>query len=53
MKDPFKTHGAFSWNELMTSDPAAAKKFYSNCWAGRWKNGMNSSAAGKKTSGTV
>ena len=29
MKDPFKTHGAFSWNELMTSDPAAAKKFYS------------------------
>lgn len=29
MKDPFKTHGAFSWNELMTSDPAAAKEFYS------------------------
>lgn len=29
MKDPFKTHGAFSWNELMTTDPAAAKKFYS------------------------
>jgi predicted enzyme related to lactoylglutathione lyase len=28
MKDPFKTHGAFSWNELMTSDPAAAKDFY-------------------------
>ena len=28
MKDPFKTIGAFSWNELMTSDPAAAKEFY-------------------------
>jgi predicted enzyme related to lactoylglutathione lyase len=28
MKDPFKTHGAFNWNELMTSDPAAAKEFY-------------------------
>ena len=28
MKDPFKTHGAFSWNELMTSDPGAAKEFY-------------------------
>ena len=28
MKDPFKTHGAFSWNELMTTDPAAAKEFY-------------------------
>ena len=24
----FKTHGAFSWNELMTSDPAAAAAFY-------------------------
>jgi predicted enzyme related to lactoylglutathione lyase len=26
--EPFKTHGAFSWNELMTSDPQAAAKFY-------------------------
>ena len=26
--DPFKTHGAFSWNELMTSDPAGAAAFY-------------------------
>lgn len=24
-----KTHGAFSWCELMTSDPSAAKNFYS------------------------
>jgi uncharacterized protein len=28
MNDPFKTHGAFSWCELMTSDPEAAKRFY-------------------------
>jgi predicted enzyme related to lactoylglutathione lyase len=26
--DPFKTHGAFSWSELMTTDPAAAATFY-------------------------
>lgn len=26
--EPFKTHGAFSWNELMTSDPQAAAAFY-------------------------
>jgi hypothetical protein len=26
--DVFKTHGAFSWSELMTSDPAAASDFY-------------------------
>jgi uncharacterized protein len=26
--DAFKTHGAFSWNELMTSDPDAALRFY-------------------------
>ncbi len=28
MMDPFKTHGAFSWQELMTDDVAAAKDFY-------------------------
>jgi hypothetical protein len=28
MHDPFKTPGAFSWNELMTSDPARARAFY-------------------------
>ncbi len=27
--DVYKTHGAFSWSELMTSDPAAASDFYS------------------------
>ena len=28
MTDVFKQHGAFSWNELMTTDVAAAKRFY-------------------------
>ena len=26
--DVFKTHGAFSWSELTTADPAAAAAFY-------------------------
>lgn len=26
--DPFQQHGAFSWFELMTTDPDAAKEFY-------------------------
>ena len=28
MDEQFKTHGAFSWCELMTKDPKAAKDFY-------------------------
>ena len=28
MTQPDETHGAFSWNELITNDPEAAKKFY-------------------------
>ena len=28
MQDHYTTHGAFSWNELMTTDPEAAQKFY-------------------------
>ena len=28
MSDPMKTHGMFSWNELMTTDLASAKEFY-------------------------
>ncbi len=28
MVDKFKTHGAFSWCELMTNDPEAATRFY-------------------------
>jgi hypothetical protein len=26
--DAYKTHGAFSWNELMTTDPEGALRFY-------------------------
>jgi predicted enzyme related to lactoylglutathione lyase len=33
--EPFKTHGAFSWNELMTSDPQAAATFYAALFG--WK----------------
>ena len=29
MGDTFKTHGAFSWFELMTRDPAGSRSFYS------------------------
>jgi len=28
MSDAYATHGAFSWNELMTTDPGKAKTFY-------------------------
>jgi predicted enzyme related to lactoylglutathione lyase len=28
VNDPFKTHGAFSWCELLTTDVDAAKRFY-------------------------
>jgi uncharacterized protein len=33
--DPYQTHGAFSWSELMTSDPKAACDFYSTLFG--WK----------------
>jgi predicted enzyme related to lactoylglutathione lyase len=33
--DTYKTHGAFSWSELMTSDPAAATEFYGTLFG--WK----------------
>ena len=33
--DVFKTHGAFSWSELSTTDPAAACTFYSALFG--WK----------------
>ena len=35
MDDQFKQHGAFSWSELMTTDVAAAKAFYTKLfgWA--------------------
>ena len=31
--DVYKTPGAFSWSELITSDPEAASKFYSQLFA--------------------
>jgi predicted enzyme related to lactoylglutathione lyase len=33
--DAYKTHGAFSWSELMTSDPKAACEFYTSLFG--WK----------------
>ena len=33
--NPFETHGAFSWSELMTSDPKAACDFYGKVFG--WK----------------
>ncbi len=33
--DAYTTHGAFSWNELMTTDPDAALAFYSALF--NWK----------------
>jgi uncharacterized protein len=36
--DVYKTHGAFSWNELMTTDPAAAGRFYGELFGWTIKN---------------
>jgi uncharacterized protein len=33
--DAYKTHGAFSWSELMTSNPGAAVEFYGKLFG--WK----------------
>jgi predicted enzyme related to lactoylglutathione lyase len=33
--DPYQTHGAFSWSELMTSNPKAAGDFYGKLFG--WK----------------
>jgi uncharacterized protein len=37
--NPFQQHGAFSWCELMTSDPAAAKSFYAQIFGWEMKDG--------------
>jgi uncharacterized protein len=37
--DPFKQHGAFSWCELMTSDPEGAKSFYGQLFGWKLKDG--------------
>jgi len=38
MTTPFATHGAFSWNELTTSDPKAARKFYGTLLGWQFKD---------------
>jgi uncharacterized protein len=42
--DPTKTHGAPSWSELMTSDPAAASAFYGALFG--WKMEVNQMGMG-------
>ncbi len=37
MKEVYKTHGAFSWCELMTSDASAAKAFYAELFGWQFK----------------
>lgn len=37
--DPFQQHGAFSWCELITSDVAAAREFYSQLFGWTLKEG--------------
>ncbi|EPR41661.1 Glyoxalase-like domain containing protein [Desulfovibrio sp. X2] len=47
--DPMHTHGAFSWNELMTTDVEAAKKFYAALFGWTYEEmviGGNSPMAG-------
>ena len=36
--DVYKTHGAFSWSELMTTDPEAASRFYGGLFGWTIKN---------------
>ncbi len=53
MNDHYKTHGAFSWNELMTTDVEGAKKFYAGLFGWEYElfEGMEYSvvkAAGQK-----
>lgn len=38
--NPFQTAGAFSWCELVTTDPAAAKAFYGEVFSWRFKEGQ-------------
>ena len=41
MNNPFETHGAFSWTELMTRDVPAARTFYGDLLGWKFKE-MNS-----------
>ncbi len=38
MADPLKQPGAFSWNELMTTDPQGAKDFYGKLFGWSFKD---------------
>lgn len=38
--NPFQTPGAFSWCELITTDPSAAKAFYGEVLGWRFKEGQ-------------
>ena len=38
--DVYKTHGAFSWSELTTSEPAAAAEFYGTLFGWQFKPPM-------------
>jgi uncharacterized protein len=42
--NPYDTHGAFSWSELMTSDPAAASRFYGPLFG--WATEVNDMGTG-------
>lgn len=42
--NPYETHGAFSWSELMTSDPAAAGRFYGPLFG--WSTEVNDMGTG-------
>jgi len=50
--DPMKTHGAFSWNELMTTDVEGAKKFYSELFGWTYEE-MHMDEGGSYTSAKV
>lgn len=43
--DVFNTRGAFSWSELMTTDPAAAKSFYASLFGWSTKDMQMASGA--------
>ena len=45
--DVFKTHGAFSWCELMTTDPEAAREFYTTLFG--WGSNSMDTPKGKYT----
>jgi hypothetical protein len=38
--NPFQTPGAFSWCELITTDPSAAKVFYGEIFGWHFKEGL-------------